>query len=631
MGAPVREHILVVDDEPQILVALEDLLGSEFTVHSATSAQGALSMMKARRDIAVVVTDQRMPQMAGDELVARINETFDAQRIMVTGYADLSAVVRAVNDGRIFAYVTKPWNEDDLRLKVTKAAEQFRLSRELAKEKKLLDDLMNYSPDGIYFKNRELQFLRVNRIAARWLGQDVGDLVGKRLRDLLPVVEHAEEIEREELMSLESGASLLDVTRRIETDQGYRWISERKAPVCAPNGQVLGLVAISRDITKQHELEEQLRHSQKMEAVGRLAGGVAHDFNNLLAIIQSYGVLVRGDLPEGSRSRGDIGELLAATERAKALTSQLLTFSRRKPVLAAQVDVNQVVGEVEKMISRLVARNVVVTSEIERRLPAVRGDVNQFEQVLLNLAINARDAMPEGGELRLSTSRRRMTIHEDGDESDCVCVSVRDTGTGMPPDVQKRIFEPFYSTKEVGKGTGLGLSTVYGIVRQWDGRVDVESEVGAGTCFEVFFPVAPRDAEHEPVPRSAPTRGKAGEQTILLVEDNEAVRTVAARILSEAGYRVLQASLPSEAREKYAQGKEHIDLLLSDIRMPESSGPELARQLRIGAPDLRVLLMSGYSGRPDDADEKAVAGAHYLEKPFSPESLAQAVRAALED
>lgn len=630
MGTPSREHILVVDDEPQILIALEDLLGDEFTVHKATSAEGALALMEQSRDIAVVVTDQRMPKMAGDELVARIDKAFDAQRIMVTGYADLTAVVRAVNDGRIFAYVTKPWNEDDLRLKVTKAAEQFRLGQELAKEKKLLDDLMNYSPDGIYFKNRDLQFLRANGVAARWLRQSVDDLMGKRLSEMSPRGEHVEEIEREERESMSSGAPLLDVTRCVETADGARWISERKAPVWTPDGKVMGLVAISRDITKQYELEEQLLHSQKMEAVGRLAGGVAHDFNNQLAIIQSYASLVLGGLPEGSQGREDMGELLAATERAKALTGQLLTFSRRRPVVATGVNLNQVATEVEKMVSRLVDQSIKVSTQLEPGLPLLRGDINQLEQVLLNLAINARDAMPEGGNLELTTSRVRMRFEESEEESSYLCLSVRDTGTGMSPDVQKRIFEPFYSTKEVGKGTGLGLSTVYGIVRQWDGQIRVESQVGVGTCFKVYFRESNETPTSEPRPRAIDPGDVRGQETILLVEDNSAVRTVAARILREEGYQVIEASVPSEARQKYLGGSERINLLLSDINMPELSGPELADELTGHAPGLRVLFMSGYSEKKVGEPSPSTAGAHYLEKPFSPESLSRAVRAALD-
>jgi PAS domain S-box-containing protein len=588
--------------------------------------------MEKTREIAVVVTDQRMPKMTGDELVSRINTSYTAQRIMVTGYADLSAVVRAVNEGRIFAYVTKPWNEEDLRLKVAKAAEQFRLGQELAKEKKLLDDLMNYSPDGVYFKNRELQFLRVNRVAASWMRQDVNSLVGKRLRELQPRAEHSEEIEREEQKAIDTGTPLLDVTRHHETEEGGRWISERKAPVFAPNGKVMGLVTISRDITKQYELEEQLLHSQKMEAVGRLAGGVAHDFNNLLAVIQSYAGLVLEGLPEGSRSRDDMRELYSATERAKALTSQLLTFSRRRPVVAEDVDLNQVVRDVEKMVSRLVSQSISVVTKVTDDLPPLRGDMNQLEQVLLNLAINARDAMPGGGTLEIATSEEKMAFADSQEKSSFLCLSVRDTGTGMPPEVQKRIFEPFYSTKEVGKGTGLGLSTVYGIVRQWDGQVRVESQVGTGTCFKVYFPVANDLAAITTNVRFPDVTAKTkGGETILLVEDNESVRTVAARILREEGYHVLEARLPSEAREKYAQALTPIHLLLSDINMPEASGPELARELASVAPDLRILFMSGYSEKRHGDSAPQIIGAHYLEKPFSPESLARAVRNALRE
>lgn len=630
MTALPKQEILLVDDEPQILVALEDLLSDQFTVHKATSAEVALVMMEESHDIAVVVTDQRMPQMPGDELVSRLNGAYDAQRIMVTGYADLSSVVRAVNDGRIFAYVTKPWDEEDLRLKVSKAAEQFRLSQELATEKRLLDDLMEYSPDGIFFKNRDLQFLRANPVAAGWLRQQVDDLVGKRLSDLSPKVHDAGEIEREEQRSVDTGTPLLDVVRHVHADDGERWISERKAPIKSHSGEILGLVGISRDITKQRELEQQLIQSQKMEAVGRLAGGVAHDFNNLLAIIQSYGSIVMEGLPERSSSHEDMGELLAATERAKALTGQLLTFSRRRPVNVTAVDLNRVVSDVERMASRLLDGKIRMRMTLADALPPLCGDGNQLEQVLLNLAINARDAMPKGGELELATDRVRMAFDGEKEESDYLCLLVRDTGTGMSPEVEKRIFEPFYSTKEVGKGTGLGLSTVYGIVRQWGGHIRVESKLGVGTCFKIYLPaIAEKVEEDPPRSRTTPPSPTSGQKTILLLEDDDAVRRVAARILRTEGYIVLEASLPSEARKKGLETT-HIDLLLSDINMPETTGPKLAEELVAHRPELKVLFMSGYTEGSVSVPSPTFHAAHYLEKPFSPASLADAVRAALE-
>lgn len=610
-------------------MALEDLLSDKFTIIKTDSAEAALHLMEEDPKIAVVLVDQRMPMMQGDEFVAQISHLHPAQRIMVTGYADLSAVVRAVNDGRIFAYVTKPWNGQDLRAKVEMASEQFCLGQELAREKKLLDDLMNHSPDGIYFKDRSLQFLRANGVLAHWLGQDVNDLVGKRLTDLVPAISQAAEIEREERRGLEQGKQILSAVRHVDSESGGRWLSERKATIRAADGEILGLVGISRDITEQRELEQQLVQSQKMEAVGRLAGGVAHDFNNLLLVIQSYADLVLNDLQDGSKSRGDMVELLAATERATALTRQLLTFSRRKPVIAVQLDVNQVVTEVEKMLSRLVDASILVRVELTPGPCSIRGDTTQIEQVLLNLTINARDAMPEGGEIIVSTHRVHMAFRENEATTEYLCLAVRDSGTGMSPELQKSIFEPFFTTKAIGKGTGLGLSTVYGIVTQWDGEIRVESQVGVGTCFKLYFPLS-IELDTKLVPSRPPmATPPTGSETILVVEDDKAVRRVTARVLREKGYHVLEAGAPSEARDHCAAHRSKIDLLLSDINMPQMNGIKLAEELVATLPSLRVLFMSGYSEGTLSSHSPIAVTASYLEKPFSPATLAVAVRHAL--
>lgn len=627
---PEKQRILLVDDEPQILVALEDLLSDQFVVLTAASAERALDVMAQQPNIAVVVTDQRMPKMAGDELVARMNTIYTTQRIMVTGYADLTAVVRAVNEGRIFAYVTKPWDEDDLRLKVRKAAEQFRLSQELAAERQLLHDLMDNSPDGIYFKDTALSFIKVNASYARWVNRNVQQVVGTKLTDFVGVVERAAEIEAEERQVLDDGRPLLDVVRQFQSNDESRWLSETKAPIRDNAGKVVGLVGISRDVTEQRQLEQQLLHAQKMEAVGRLAGGVAHDFNNLLAVIQSYAQLVLRNLPADDRSRSDLGELLEATNRAASLTKQLLTFSRKQPMKTTMLDLNQIVTDVEKMIRRLVDESVQVTTKLGSELESIRGDVTQLEQVILNLAINARDAMPDGGRLVLSTKQLELPSEGDVKGGPYLLLSVRDTGTGMTPEVQKRVFEPFFTTKEAGKGTGLGLSTVYGVVQQSGGHVRVHSELGKGTCFEIYFPVL-EDAKPRATPKPSQVSSGTGSETILLVEDDEAVRRVAARILREHGYTVIEAGTPLEALRLVTTSTTPIDLLLTDIVMPEMNGHKLARELTATRPEIRVLFMSGYAEGVSNTQELSEFGAGYIEKPFTPAGLAAEVRAALSD
>jgi PAS domain S-box-containing protein len=628
-----RQSVLLVDDEPQILVALEDLLSEQFTVYTASSAEAALEVMGHETDIAVVVTDQRMPKMTGDELVTRLCTVHDAQRILVTGFADLTAVVRAVNEGRIFAYVTKPWNEHDLRFKVTQAANHFRLSRELDAERQLLHDLMDNSPDGIYFKDSDLRFRRTNRAFASWVGQTSDELVGDSLSDLSTVFQDVPSLDALERKVLNEGRPILDVLTEIRSGASSRWVSEVRAPVRNGAGEIEGLVGISRDVTAQLLLEQQLLQSQKMDAIGRLAGGVAHDFNNLLAVIQSYAMLALDSLPAGDAAggdsaRSDLGELLKATDRAAGLTKQLLTFSRRQPRTMTTVELDKVAEDVSKMLSRLIDGRVRLVTRLGAPAAQVRVDLTQLEQVLLNLTINARDAMPDGGVVTIETSWDVAPHLDMAPDKKYVRLSVIDTGTGMTPEIKARIFEPFFSTKEVGKGTGLGLSTVYGIVQQAGGTIGVESEVGHGTRFDVFLPLAPVAVSGEPAPSSSELRHDQGGETILIVEDEEAVRRVTSRILDKLGYKVIQATGTADAQRIFAAQGAEIDLLLSDVVMPEMLGPTLYAELRQHKPDLRALFMSGHA-ESSAGVAQLPDGVVLLEKPFTPSRLALELRKVL--
>jgi PAS domain S-box-containing protein len=396
-----------------------------------------------------------------------------------------------------------------------------------------------------------------------------------------------------------------------------------------------GGVAVIRDVTEQRRLEEQLLQAQKMEAIGQLAGGVAHDFNNLLLVMSSCAEFVLQELPEGDRKREDIGEILAATRRASALTRQLLAFSRRQASQPKQLDLNEVVANVENMLRRLIGENVDFVTSLAPGLGIVRADAGQLEQVILNLTVNARDAMPDGGRLTIETSNVELgeadVVSYPGVRAGFyVVLSVSDHGTGMDAATQKRIFEPFFTTKEVGKGTGLGLSTVYGIVQQSGGHIRLESVVNRGTCFKVYLTRVDGTVETT-VPRRPRTIPVKGAGTILLVEDDEAVRQVAARILRENGYTVFETRKPSEALGICADGKRPIDLLLTDIVMPEASGPKLAEELAVLYPGIRVLYMSGYSGVAPTSTERSLVGdAGYIEKPFAASALAEKVREALE-
>jgi PAS domain S-box-containing protein len=378
-------------------------------------------------------------------------------------------------------------------------------------------------------------------------------------------------------------------------------------------------------------LEEQFRQAQKMEAVGRLAGGVAHDFNNLLTVITGCAYVLLTELPSDAPLREFVGEIQGAADRAAALTRQLLAFSRKQVLAPKVLDLNDVVSHLERMLRRLIREDVVLATDLTPGLPQVRVDPGQLEQVVLNLAVNARDAMPQGGTLTIATSERFVSEAESRLRPDCrpgsyVQLMVTDTGCGMLPEVQARIFEPFFTTKELGKGTGLGLATVFGIVKQSEGHIEVDSAVGGGTSFRIFLPAVTGPAATAPADDHAPS----GRETILLVEDEEAVRRIARLALEAHGYTVLEACDGRQALGIVDESAGQIRLLVSDMIMPGMNGRTLAELLRDRAPDLRVLFISGYTDGAlvhHEVDDPATA---FLQKPFSPQALARKVREVLD-
>ncbi len=420
--------------------------------------------------------------------------------------------------------------------------------------------------------------------------------------------------------------------RMRHADGTWRTVSAIGKPL-PPETGIDGLIINARDLSERHELEAQLRQSQKMEAIGRLAGGVAHDFNNLLTAILGYTELLLSDLAPGDPKADELNEILAAAQRAAALTRQLLTFSRKQVEQVDIVDVAQAVRSMEKMLRRVIGEDVTFSVSVPGGLGCVHADRSQIEQVLLNLAVNARDAMPRGGSLRIeasNTSRAGKGAAEGADEREWVLISVADDGVGMSEETLQHVFEPFFTTKPKGKGTGLGLTTVYAIVHQAGGFTDVVSEPGEGTTFRVFLPRAegtlPEARTRSGVHRT-PLAG--GSETILLVEDEALVRKLATEVLRGRGFSVLAAASGPEAVALAAANAKEIRLVVSDVVMPGMSGPEMAAELAARGHRFPVLYMSGYA--ESDAGALLPDGAPLLQKPFSPDALARRVRAALDE
>ncbi|HYL56326.1 MAG TPA: PAS domain S-box protein [Gemmatimonadales bacterium] len=398
-------------------------------------------------------------------------------------------------------------------------------------------------------------------------------------------------------------------------------------------GRPTGTLSIGEDITERHQLERQLRQAQKMEAVGRLAGGVAHDFNNVLTAIFGYVDLLREDFPEGSPTLQDLGEIRKAAERASGLTRQLLAFSRQQVLEPIVLNLNDLLEDFEKMLRRVIGEDIDLRLSRAKELGNVRADPGQVQQVLMNLVVNARDAMPTGGTLTIETANAELAedyveSHRPVAPGSYVVLAVTDTGVGMDPEIQARIFEPFFTTKEKGKGTGLGLSTVYGIVKQSSGYVWVYSEPGRGTTFKIYLPQVDAPARAPGAPRE--TGRLAGTETVLLAEDDDMLRPLARELLTRLGYAVLEAGNAQEALELARKHEGPIHLLVADVVMPGPSGRELARRLATTRPETRVLYVSGYT---DDAivhHGMLEAGLNFLQKPFTPTTLARKVRDVLD-
>jgi two-component system, cell cycle sensor histidine kinase and response regulator CckA len=406
------------------------------------------------------------------------------------------------------------------------------------------------------------------------------------------------------------------------------------------DGAIVFCEGVLEDVTEHveaqqrlHASETQLRQALKMEAVGQLAGGVAHDFNNLLTVILSYCTMLLNRIAPSDPNRGDIEEITVAAERATRLTRQLLAFSRKQVMQPRILDINAVVGDLENLLRRLIGEDIALQSCLDPEVGRINADPGQLEQVLMNLVVNARDAMPNGGRLVISTAN---CDHSEADASalhamrgSSVLLTVSDTGTGISPEVQQRIFDPFFTTKEQGRGTGLGLSTVYGIVKQSGGEIRVESELGRGTLFKVYFPRvenAPEALERDVLVREVPR----GSETLLLVEDDASLRTLAMRVLKKLGYEVLVADGGFEALSIASDPRTAIDAVVTDVIMPGMNGRDLVERLIASRPELKVLFMSGYTN--DDVLRRGVlqGEAAFLQKPFTPDLLARKVREVLD-
>jgi len=670
MQTPVK--ILLIEDNPAdarlVREWLKEAGAEQFQLEQADRLDAGLELL-TEKGFDMVLLDLGLPDSQGLGALQVLRAKAPAMPIVVlTGLHDEAVAIKAVQEGaqdylvkgeikeshlvRSLRYAQErkraeevlrrnneeleaaneelATTEEELRSQV----DEFRRAEEaLRRTEEEYRTLAENSPDRIARFDKHLRHVYVNAAAARAGRLSASEYFGKTIAESGVPEPAAGQWEQSIRRVLETG-QLIDAEDAFPTPDGLRYFHTRLTPELAQDGSVYSVLSVARDVTERRSLEAQLLQAQKMEAVGRLAGGVAHDFNNVLTAIMGYSELALDALPEEHPEHNHIEEIRNAGERAAALTRQLLAFSRKQILQPEVLCLNEVVSGMTKMLRRMIPEDVELVAVLDPALDRVKLDPVQMEQVLMNLAVNARDAMPKGGKLTLETANAELDVaytksHPEVQPGHYVMLAVSDTGCGMDRETQARIFEPFFTTKEKSKGTGLGLSTVYGIVKQSGGSIFVYSEPGKGTAFKIYLPRV--EEVLEPQRASAgPRELPKGTETVLVAEDDETIRRMIYEILQYAGYAVLEAGRGEEALRLAGEHAGPIHLLITDMVMPGMGGRDLARRLAALRPGVRVLYVSGYT---DDAIVRhgvLESGLAFLQKPFKPEALLLKVRETLD-
>jgi PAS domain S-box-containing protein len=619
--------VLLIDDDEDDYVIVRDLLADQpqtrIILNWANSIQAGLDAISSNAYDAYLV-DYHLGEHNGLELIARAQRMgCSAPLILLTGQdertIDLGALQAGATDYLVKGQISPPLLERSLRYAVehTHALAELRASRERYRL------VAETATDAILSARLDATITFANRGAQEIFGYQPDELLGQPLDTILrPPTANPKSIIEWLLNDTQHGVRRISLEYSGQHRSGKSLPLEISVGIAIEHGEPM-FTCVVRDISDRRRLEDELRQAQKMEAVGRLAGGVAHDFNNVLTTIIGYSDLLLNDMEHNqSLRREDIEQILQAAHRAARLTQQLLAFSRKQVLQPEVLNLNTVIAEMAPMLRKLIGEDIILTVALAPYELLIEVDPGQIQQVIMNLAVNARDAMPRGGALRIQTSG------VDASDLSQVMLTVSDSGVGMDEETCTRIFEPFFTTKERGKGTGLGLATVYGIVKQSGGDIRVTSRSGGGTTFMISLPhmTAVTPASH-----TYRREGSvSGAETVLLVEDDHAVRNLLATALEHQGYRVLTASYGGEALALALAYPTIIHLLITDVVMPEMSGPDLAARLRRVRPDVRVVFISGYTDDALSSHNIAAFGDTFLQKPFLPYELARKARAVLD-
>ena len=647
-------RILIVDDERHNRHLLQVMLTPEgFELETVASGEEAIAAI-ARQPPDLVLLDIMMPGMDGYQVAGAIKSnpaTKNIPVIMVTALDDRNARMLGLVAGAE-DFLSKPIDRAELCVRVRNLlrlkaygdyhdrysqmleAQVGLRTADLVDSERLYRSTFDAAPVGIVHVGLDGQWLRINQRLCDLLGYSRDELQSDEVQQLIQAEELAGEAESFRRMADGTlNRHVVDEKRYRRKDGSFVWARVNISVHRDAAGQAQHFILVIEDITERRTLEGQVRQASKMDAIGRLASGVAHDFNNLLTVILGFAELVSDDRTMSAQHGKDLEEIIKAAKRATGLTKQLLAFGRQQVLNAQALDVNGLITDMTGMLGRLIGSNIDVSLALAPDLSLALADKGQLEQVVMNLVVNARDAMPGGGSLTIETKDVELensVFHEETIMSGrYVMLAVADTGTGMTKDTQRRLFEPFFTTKDTGKGTGLGLSTTYGIVKQSKGYIWVYSEIDRGTTFKVYLPRS-TDTATQALAAVVDGPPAIASETVLLVEDETGVRQLSKRILDNAGYRVLEAANGDDAERLFVSNAGSIDLVVTDVIMPGCGGPELLSRLQARAPALRVLYMSGYSQQSAAKKMGFDRGVPFVQKPFTAAELVRHVREALD-
>ena len=568
-------------------------------------------------DVFWSIIQEVLTQHKSKSLVA-VKEPIDQETVYYKEYNE--TLIRKLEDKMLQLEKTKKTLEEDvLRRK--------KVERELRKSEEKYRNLIEHASDGIFVTKPDGSFLNGNSSGCTMLGYSREEISHLNLQDVMVKNSHSNPLSR--FAELQPEETVL-IEQELQRKDGAKFIGE----ISAKKLSALEILAIIRDISERKELEEKLRQSQKMESVGRLAGGIAHDFNNLLTVILGYSNFILTDTKEDIPFKEDIIEIQRAGQRAADLTRQLLAFGRKQILDMKTVNLNIIIKNMENMLRRLIGENIQFTILPAKDLGNIKADSVQVEQILLNLAANAKDAMKDGGALTIETKNigldekyieNRLEINP----GNYVLLTISDAGSGMTKDIVNKIFEPYFSTKGLGKGTGLGLATVYGIVKQSNGYIWVYSEPNIGTTFKIYFPRIDDEPAVNKIQEER-TNSFNGTENILIIEDSEGVRKMTCTALKRRGYQIYEAKDGEEALQKITNFEGTMDLLITDVVLPKMNGKELADKIKKLKPDIKIIFMSGYTDETIVHQGILEAGIEFIQKPFSPNKFAEKVRQILD-